>query len=249
MIKKLRPLSTALAVAALCASGLVQAQQSRGVNPADIDSRFDVIYKRVNIDPEGSLDVWTLKYDYKLTNNWGLNFELPVASKLKTPGFSASGNGDFFARARYIVPAGPWIYGLSFETVLDTASKDALGTGRNQLNFAALAVRPWSPGFISAFAAKRITALGSDGGSPKFNNTEVRFIPVFILPDGWAITGEVRQTWEHRGTSAQEKSWRRYEATLNKQFNLQWAGSVSYSTDTGDNKDDGTYSLAVKYFF
>ena len=38
-------------------------------------------------------------------------------------------------------------------------------------------------------------------------------------------------------------------ATLNKQFDLNWAGSVSGSRDFSDRKDGGAVSLAVKYFF
>jgi hypothetical protein len=38
-------------------------------------------------------------------------------------------------------------------------------------------------------------------------------------------------------------------ATLNKQFDLNWAGSVSASRDFSDRKDGGAVSLAVKYFF
>lgn len=31
-------------------------QQARGVNPADIDSRFDAIVKRIRLDPIGATD-------------------------------------------------------------------------------------------------------------------------------------------------------------------------------------------------
>ena len=224
----------------------VVAQESRGVNPADIDSRVDLIYKRVNLSPEGKTDIWTLKYDYKINNQWGLNFELPVAAKLNVPGFSTSGVGDLFARARYIVPGQDgWTYGLAFEGVAPTASKDPLGTGRYQLNVGGLAVKAWSRSFLTAFTLKQYTSLGGDSDRAKFSNTEVRIVPVFILPDGWAVTGDIRQTWEHRSN----QSWQRLELTLNKQFSSQWAGSIGYTKDLGDKKDDGAIGLTVKYFF
>lgn len=222
-----------------------QAQESRGVNPADIDSRFDLIVKRVNLDPDGTTDIVTVKYDYKLSNTWGLNFELPAYTKLNTPGYSTSGNGDVFARARWIVPYAGWSVGTSFETVLPVASKDALGTGKYQLNASVLAVKPWSHSFITAFAAKQTTSVAGESDRASFSNSEVRFIPVFILPDGWAISGEMRQTWEHRS----DMTWQRAEATLNKQFSLHWAGTFGYSQDFGDRKDKGTWSSSVKYFF
>ena len=88
-----------LLLSGLCLFSLSHAQQVRGVNPADIDSRFDVIAKSIQLDGGGSSNSLTFKYDYKLNNYWGLNFELPTYTRLSSPGWSASGNGDLFARA------------------------------------------------------------------------------------------------------------------------------------------------------
>ena len=74
----------------------------------------------------------------------------------------------------------------------------------------------------------------------------MRFVPVYMLTDGWAISGELRQVWEHRGEQAR---WQLAEAVLNKQFNQNWAGSMSYSRQFGDRKDRGAVGAAVKYFF
>ena len=245
------PLLAALRVGvpalALLAASMVQAQaqQARGVNPAEIDSRFDVIAKRTHLSPAGTADSLTLKYDYRLSANWGLNFELPVYSRLAAPGLRATGNGDLFARARWIVPAGAWTYGASVETVLPVASRDALGTGRYQLNAAALLVRAFSPQFIAAVAAKQVTSFGGDSDRDKFSNTEIRLVPVVMLADGWAVSGELRQTWEHRSNL----DWQRAEIVLNKQLTPQWAGSLGTSRDSGDRKDRGAVSVALKYFF
>jgi hypothetical protein len=229
----------------LAASTWAHAQQARGVNPADIDSRFDAIAKRVHLDPEGSVDSLTLKYDLKLNANWALNFELPAYTRLSAPGLEASGNGDLFARARWIGPAGAWTWGASVETVLPAASNDALGTGRYQLNGAVLAVRALSSQFIAGAAVKQVTSLGGDGDRAKFSNTELRLVPVFIFDGGWPVTGELRHTWEHRS----DLDWLRAEVVLNRQFTLQWAGGLGYSRDSGDRADRGTVSATVKYFF
>jgi hypothetical protein len=239
-----RALATTLL--ALAAAGPSVAQEARGVNPADIDSRIDLIVKRVKLHPAGSTDVVTGKFDYKLNANWGLNFEFPAYTRLSVPGFRASGNGDLFARARFIQPtASGWIYGASFELIAPVASQDELGTGRWQANAGGLAVKPWTRAFLTAFVLKQTTSLGGDAVRAKFSNTEIRVVPVVMLGDGWAISGELRQTWEHRA----DASWQRVEGTLNKQFSAQWAGSLGYSRDFGDRKDRGAISGAVKYFF
>lgn len=239
-------LATSLLALAAFAPAVAVAQEARGVNPADIDSRIDLIVKRVNLDPDGTTEVVTVKFDYKINNNWGANFELPAYTKLSVPGFSTSGNGDLFARARYIQPtASGWIYGGSFEVVAPAASKDELGTGRWQVNVGGLAVKPWSRAFLTAFVVKQTTSVGGDADRAKFSNTEIRLVPVMMLADGWALSGELRQTWEHRS----DASWQRAEGTLNKQFSAQWAGSLGYSRDFGDKKDRGAFSAAIKYFF
>ncbi len=238
--------AAAILLSAILLGTSAQAQQARGVNPAEIDSRFDLIVKQVNLEPGGHVRSATLKYDYKLNDRWGLNFELPVYSRLSQPGFESSGNGDLFARARWIVPAGAWTYGASMETVLPVASKDPLGTGRYQLNVGALVVRAFSASFLAAAVLKQSTSVGGDSSREQFSNTDFRVVPVFILPEGWAITGELRQTWEHRGSQAR---WQRAEVSLNKQFDLHWAASLSAGRDFGDRQDRGAYSAAVKYFF
>ena len=231
---------------AAATAGTASAQEARGVNPADLDTRIDVIVKRVNLDPDGSTDVLTLKYDYKINDNWGLNFELPAYTRLSVPGLSASGHGDLFARARWIVPqANGWIYGAAFEVVAPSASEDPLGTGRWQGNLGVLAVKPWSRSFLTAIVAKQYTSLGGDSDRAKFSNTEVRLVPVVMLSDGWALSGDLRQTWEHRS----DTDWQRIEFTVNKQFTPQWAGSLGYTRDFGDKPDRGAIAATVKYFF
>lgn len=136
-------------------------------------------------------------------------------------------------------------YGLAFETVLNTASKDQLGTGKNQINVGALAVKPWSRSFLTAFTLKQITSVGGDSQRASFSNTELRVVPVWILQDGWAVTGDLRQTWEHRS----HLNWQRVELSLNKQFDPQWAGSIGYTRDIGDKKDRGAIGITAKYFF
>lgn len=241
----LRPVLWLLAVPVAGFFGPLHAQQARGVNPAEIDSRFDLIVKTVNLEATGSVSSATLKYDQKLSDNWGLNFEFPVHSRLSTAGSKTTGHGDLFARARWIMPAGTWTYGASVESVLPTANKEALGTGRYQLNVSGLVVKAFSSSFLAAAVLKQTTSLGGERERAKISNTEVRLVPVLILDGGWAVTGELRHTWEHRS----DLNWQRAEIVLNKQFTQHWAGSVGVGRDFGDRKDRGAMSLAAKYFF
>ncbi len=228
-----------------CAGGASAQDTTRGVNPADIDSRLDVVFKQVRLEPAGRLDVLTFKYDYKLNAHWGLSAELPTVSRLAAPGLRVTGNGDLFGRARWIVPAGDWTVGAAVETVLPAATNDALGLGKVQVNFGALAVKPLSRQMLLAALVKHSSGFAGERDRPDFTNTEVRVLPVILLSKGWAVTGEWRYTAEHRSGLR----WQRTEAGLNKQFNPTWAGSLSYARDHGDRPDRGTVTAAVKYFF
>lgn len=222
--------------------------QSRGVNPADIDNRIDLIIKNVMLDGEGDVLSITGKFDRKLSQKVGLNFELPMYTKLDTPLFSASGNGDFYARARYITQKGKWSVGGSAEIVLPIASNDALGTGKYQLNFGALAVRPVNARFMVAFVAKQVTSVGGDGNRNDLSTTELRVLPIFPLDNGWAVVGEYRRIFSHEDANP---TYSYGEVSLNKQLDTHWALSGSYSRTICDcsARDDGGISASVKYFF
>jgi hypothetical protein len=72
--------------------------------------------------------------------------------RLEGPGFSSSGHGDFFSRARYIRTLGRWSIGASFEVIAPWGS-EAFSSGRWQTNPAARAVYAWRPQNLSALAA------------------------------------------------------------------------------------------------
>lgn len=67
-----------VALAALFPSACAWAQSQdstkvRGVNPADIDTRFDVITKYNWLTGDAAVYTTTLKYDYRVTDKIGLN--------------------------------------------------------------------------------------------------------------------------------------------------------------------------------
>ena len=238
----------------LLASGSILAQegqgqvQARGVNPADIDNRVDLIAKLVMLDGEGDVFSLTGKFDKKVNSKVGLNFELPVYTRLDTPGFGASGNGDLFARVRYITQKGRWSVGGSAEVVLPVASSDALGSGKYQLNVALLAVRPVNRRFMAAFALKQVTSVAGDSDRNDIRTTEVRVLPIFPLDNGWALVTEYRRVFSHESANP---TYSYAEGSLSKQLNANWNMSGSYSRTLCQcsARDDGAVGLAIKYFF
>ncbi|MDN3988681.1 hypothetical protein [Zwartia vadi] len=237
-----------------------QSVQSRGVNPAEIDTRIDLINDFVRLNGGGNSNTTTVKFDKKLNDQTGVNFEMPFAININSPGFNTSGNGDLFSRFRYMVPLGGWTIGASAEVVLPLASSDALGKGRYLLGVGALAVKPWSNRFITAFVAKTSNSIGgyntslnqqtnvTSASSDLQNYTvrEIRFMPIFILDNGWALVGEARQSWGQLPDRAQ---WTFFKVDLNKQFTANWAATIGINKTFGDLQDMGGVSASVKYFF
>lgn len=222
-----------------------EAQAVRSTSFTGMDSRADLIIKRVRVSPEGEADNLILKYDQKLTPIFAINIEWPAHVNLVTPWFSTSGHGDFFARARWIVPHGAWMHGAAVEVVLPVASDDALGMGRGQLNASGILIRVFSPSFLTALVLKRVSSVGGDENRLGFNNTEIRVIPEWLLADGYAMMGEWRYTEEHRTDSR----WQRAEVLLIKRFDRNWAAQIGYSRDVGDRPDRGSFFVSTRYLF
>lgn len=249
-----------LCFALLTANSFAQGVQSRGVNPADIDTRIDLINDFIRLNGGGSSNTTTVKIDKKLSNQAGLNFEMPLAININSPTFSTSGNGDLFSRFRYMVPIAGWTFGASAEVVLPVASSEALGKGRYLMGVGALAVKPWSNKFLTAFVAKTSHSIGGYNTSlnqqtnvtsassdlTNYTVSEVRFMPIFILDGGYAVVGEVRQSW---GQIPDRAQWTYVKVDLNKQFNVNWAATIGINKTYGDLKDYGGISASIKYFF
>lgn len=184
----LKLVSTVLATTALLASPLPAMAQNRveGVNPADLltQVQFTADYNDLGND----ISQWgiTGKYDYKIKDTpVGLNFELPLFLHTSGPGFSESGNGDLFTRARYIRTVGRWSMGAAFEVVVPVGS-DAFSGRRWQTNPAALAVYAWNQSNLTAVVHKRVYGyLSTDDDRPDINQYQWRALQIHIRPTGW----------------------------------------------------------------
>lgn len=256
MMRVVRRFCAALALSWAAAASSVGAQQVRGVNPADIDTRFDVIGKYNWLPGDSYVYTSTLKFDYRATDKIGLNFELPVHGHYHFGGvpiagtmvgaFDDRGVGDLFARVRYIDRFGQWSLGGALEAVAPTATEQTLGSGKYQLNPAALAVYAWSPAVISAGVVKSYNSLGGEDGRADIRNVELRGIQAFMFPNKMFVTFDAKYTWELINT---EDRWFEGAAELGYQFSPTLVGSVRASRKWGDREDRGAVEMAVKNFF
>ena len=234
--------------------------QSKGVNPADIDTRIDIINDNVRLKGGGQTNTTTFKFDKKLDNQSGFNIEMPFLININSPSYSTQGNGDLFTRYRYMIPVNGWTLGLSGEAVLPIATEPALGKNKYLVGVGGLAVKPWSREFITAFVIKQTQSLGgynqslnpsanissAANGQSNYTSSEIRFMPIFVLADGWAVVADARQYWGQIPNSAK---WTLVKVDLNKQITQNWATTIGLSKTFDALADRGALSASVKYFF
>lgn len=218
----------------------------KGVNPAELNDRADVIVKAVNL-PVGESIAVVAKYDMKLGNGLGANLEMPVLSYVNTTGIDATGTGDLFARIRYVKPLSRQVFVLgALETVVPIASSDVHGTGKWQLNPAVGAVYMWNFKSFSAVLYKRFQSIAGDDDRSDIHQNQVRALHTFVLGKGWYVTGDVKYDFE---TVARNEDWWTTEVELGKQLNARWASSLRLGKSYGDRKNKGTVEFNVRTFF
>ncbi|MBU3594533.1 hypothetical protein ICN42_10570 [Polynucleobacter sp. 71A-WALBACH] len=234
--------------------------QSKGVNPADIDTRVDIINDNVRLKGGGQTNTTTFKFDKKLDDQSGFNIEMPFLININSPNYSTQGNGDLFTRYRYMIPVNGWTLGLSGEAVLPIATEPALGKNKYLIGVGGLAVKPWSRDFITAFVVKQTQSLvgynqslnpsanisSAANGQTNYTSSEIRFMPIFVLKDGWAIVADARQYW---GQIPNSVKWTLVKVDLNKQITQNWATTIGLSKTFDALADKGALSASVKYFF
>lgn len=242
----------------LAAAGLARAQDgqtgARGVNPADIDTRFDTILKYNWLKGRGGIFTTTLKFDYKISQEFGFNLETPIFGALHMParpGIAGSavddaGIGDVFARLRYVKQLGRVSVGGAVETVLPTASEKTLGSGAYQLNLAALAVYAWSPSLITAVVAKSSQSIHEFNARAKVQENSLRALQAFILPQGRFVTFDLKYNWE---TVNRRDRWWEAQVEAGMMVNAQSSVSIAFSRKFGDRADRGAVAATMKRFF
>lgn len=247
-----------LCVLAMSSPARAEQVAARGVNPAENDTRFDVIFKYNWLNGGSSIFTSTLKFDYRISREFGLNFELPVLGHFRSPapvpgvpGMEDTGIGDVFARLRYIVPVATTAFGSTsaggaVEAVFPTATRATLGSGTYQLNATALLVQAWSPTVFTAFVAKSSQSVHALDGRSRVQENAVRVVQAFVLPQGMFVTLDARYNWE---TINRRDVW--YDAAIEfgRMLDAQTAVSVNVGRRWGDRQDRGAVAVTFKRFF
>ncbi len=247
------------AVVVLCHQAQADEIKARGVNPAENDTRFDVILKHNWLRGGAGIFTTTLKFDYRLTQEIGVNIEFPVLGHFRAPSpgpglreLNDTGVGDVFTRIRYIAPLGTSVlgstsFGVAAEAVLPTASQPTLGGGVYQFNTSALIVQAWSPTLITAFVAKAAqSAVAERSGVPRIQENTIRIVQAFVLPRGMFATLDGKYNWE---TVNRRDVWWEAAAEFGMMLDARSAASVSLSRKWGDRADRGAVTVGYKRFF
>ncbi len=232
--------------------------KARGVNPAENDTRADVLLKHNWLTNRSSIFTTTWKFDYRVTPEIGFNIEFPVVGHFRSPspapgipGLSDTGVGDVFARVRYIVPIGVGALGATsvgaaVEGVFPTASEKTLGGGTYQVNVTGLVVQAWSPTLITAFVAKATQSVHALDQRRSVQENTLRVVQAIILPRGMFATLDGRYNWE---TLNQRDRWWETQVEFGMMLDARTAASVSYARKFGDREDRGAVTAAFKRFF
>lgn len=228
------------------AADTANSDQVRGVNPADILNRADLIFKAIN-QKQGETLVAVAKYDKKLGDGLGANFELPFASYNNIGSGNAFGIGDVSMRIRYVKALNPGLIALaSAELVVPLATDALIGTGKWQLNPGGGIVRIWSARAFTALVYKHSFSIAGDSGRADISVNSARALQTFILDKGWYVTVDGRHEWQTRGLS---EDWTTAEFDVGRQFNARWAASMRIGKTWGDRANDGAVEINVRTFF
>lgn len=239
----------AAALAALAAGASADGGLARGVNPAEIDTRIDLIAEHEALSPTGTRQTFVAKYDRALSRDAGhasgFNIELPLVNQLSVAGFEAQGIGDLFARYRYVVNAGSFQYGGAVETVLPASQDDALGGNKLQANIAALVVRPWSPQNITALAAKSIQSVAGEDADPDIGQHNLRLVQALMNRSGGYLLADVT-LWHDREL---DLDWQTVELELGQMLSATNGMSLRVGRSDGDRENDFAAKVGWKHFF
>lgn len=242
---------TILLSSLVAGAGLVEAapEIARGVDPAQIDTRVDLIFEHESLSPTGSRQTFVVKYDQALAKNdrhaSGFNIEVPVMNQLSVAGFDAYGIGDIFARYRYVVNAGTFQYGGAAEVVLPTAQDESLGSNKLQANIAGLIVLPWSAQNITALAVKSVQSVAGESADPDIGQHQVRLVQALMNQSGGYLLGDIA-LWHDREN---DLDWRNYELEVGQMLSSAQGVSLRLGKSEGDRENDYAVKMGWKRFF
>lgn len=165
----------------------------RGVNPRDLVSKLDLIFKRDVFDGGVAVNSWTLKYDRALGTRWGVAAELPFAQS-RTPWGITSGLSESKLKFRRVTTEGRFSWLLGGEFVLPTAEHAALGSGTWQVNPSAGVVYAVSPQVFAFGGVQRFQSISEEAGRLPVRQNQARLLVARVSPKGWWVMGDLKAT-------------------------------------------------------
>ena len=162
--------------------------QAKGSDPSEIISRLEIRNEYLGLPNGGYLDQTYLRGDYAPTENMVFRLDVPLADGSRENLGSHFGMGDLVLGGRGKLDLSEnmsWVLGTNF--VLDTASNEVLGSGRNQIVPGTYLV--WKPSrkWIISMGYEYTASFGGSGNSEPGKISESLFRPgaLYNMPHGF----------------------------------------------------------------
>lgn len=224
------------------------AEVETGADPSRLLLRAEWASQYLAAPGPSSLFVNNLKLDVPLDDGRAAALEVPiVAATLPTPTDDEVGLGDVFVRGRQVSNSATGSTILGVELGLDTATDDALGSGKWQANPSLAYVHRFTPQVLLAGAAKQRLSVAGDDSRADLHRTETRWIGILLDPLGrWLILDwQPTFDWNRSGRLSQV-----LEAEVGTMCSRSFGVSVRAGTALGGHEDrDYSAQLGFRMFF
>ena len=183
-------IATLLEVSYQATAGNSQAGQEDlmtiGSDPSEIVSRLEIRNEYLGLSNDGHLNQTYARGDYAPTENMVFRLDVPLADGSTENLGSHFGMGDLILGSRGKLSFSEklsWILGTNF--ILDTASNEVLGSGRNQIVPATYLV--WKPSrkWIVSVGYEYAASFGGDSEREKISQSLFRPGALYHLPKGY----------------------------------------------------------------
>jgi hypothetical protein len=162
-----------------------------GVNPKDLVSKVDLIFKRDLFDGGVGINSWTFKYDRPLTSRIGIAVELPYA-EFRRVGEVIGGMAESKFKLRYVSTQGRLSWVAGGEIVLPTESDPLLGSGTWQVNPSVGAVYAFSPAVFGFLGVQRFQSVDRDADRAAVRQNQLRLLAARVWPEGRWVLGDAK---------------------------------------------------------